>query len=91
VAELAAPPESFFSIPWGHLALLLERLKAPALRLWYAQQAAEHGWSRNILALQMNKAIGVSEYQLTRHLPRKLKGSLPTITEIEKELGTRKP
>jgi hypothetical protein len=35
----------------------------------------------------MNKAIGVSEYQLTRNLPKKLKGSLPTIAEIEKELG----
>ncbi len=35
----------------------------------------------------MNKAIGVSEYQLTRHLPKKLKGSLPTIEEIERELG----
>jgi predicted nuclease of restriction endonuclease-like (RecB) superfamily len=35
----------------------------------------------------MTKAIGVSEYQLTRHLPKKLKGSLPTIEEIEKELG----
>jgi hypothetical protein len=33
----------------------------------------------------MTKAIGVSEYQLTRHLPKKLKGSLPTIEEIEKE------
>jgi len=35
----------------------------------------------------MNKAIGVSEYQLTRNLPRNLKGSLPTIEEIEKEFG----
>ncbi len=35
----------------------------------------------------MNKAIGVSEYQLTRYLPKRLKGSLPTIEEIEKELG----
>ena len=35
----------------------------------------------------MSKAIGVSEYQLTRLLPKKLKGCLPTIDEIEKELG----
>lgn len=35
----------------------------------------------------MTKAIGVSEYQLTRKLPKKLKGNLPTIEEIEKELG----
>ncbi len=34
----------------------------------------------------MNKAIGVSEYQLTRALPKELKSSLPTIEELEKEL-----
>lgn len=41
----------------------------------------------------MTKAIGISEYQLTRTLPKKLKGVLPTIEEIEKELSpsTSKP
>lgn len=35
----------------------------------------------------INKAIGVSEYQLTQSLPEELKSSLPTIDEIERELG----
>ena len=35
----------------------------------------------------MTKAIGVSEYQITRKLPKNLKGNLPTIEESEKELG----
>lgn len=34
------------------------------------------------------KPIGVSEYQLTDHLPEELKNSLPTIEEIEAELAT---
>jgi predicted nuclease of restriction endonuclease-like (RecB) superfamily len=33
------------------------------------------------------KPIGVSAYELTRALPEELKGSLPTIEELEKELG----
>jgi predicted nuclease of restriction endonuclease-like (RecB) superfamily len=33
------------------------------------------------------KPIGVSEYKLTHSLPKKLKSSLPTIKEIEKELS----
>lgn len=33
----------------------------------------------------MSKAIGVSEYELTRSLPDKLKSSLPSIAEIEAE------
>jgi len=35
----------------------------------------------------MNKPIGISEYELTRALPEELKSSLPTIEEIEAELG----
>jgi hypothetical protein len=35
----------------------------------------------------LDKAIGVSEYQLTQTLPEELKSSLPTIEEIEREFG----
>ena len=43
-------------------------------------------------ALQgVKKAIGVSEYRLTRALPAKLKSSLPSIEEIEAELSTSQP
>ena len=35
----------------------------------------------------IHKPIGVSEYKLTHSLPTKLKSSLPTIKEIEKELS----
>ena len=34
----------------------------------------------------VNKPIGVSEYELTRALPENLKSSLPTVEEIEKRL-----
>ena len=35
----------------------------------------------------MDKPIGISEYELTRALPEKLKSALPTIEEIEAELS----
>lgn len=35
----------------------------------------------------LQKPIGVSEYQLTKAIPEKLKGSLPSIEEIETELN----
>jgi len=39
-------------------------------------------------ALQdVHKPIGVSEYTITKHLPDELKSSLPSIEEIEAELG----
>jgi predicted nuclease of restriction endonuclease-like (RecB) superfamily len=40
-------------LPWyTHLALL-EKLETPEARRWYAQKAIEHGWSRNVLVLQI--------------------------------------
>ncbi len=39
----------------------------------------------------VHKAIGVSEYRLTRALPARFRSSLPSIDEIEAELSTRKP
>src|SRR4051812_38304544 len=40
-------------LPWGHNVRLLEAVKAPAEREWYARQAIENGWSRNVLAHQI--------------------------------------
>ncbi len=37
----------------------------------------------------INKPIGVSEYQLIEALPKQLKGNLPTIEEIENELTAK--
>lgn len=50
-------PQVVVEIPWGHNLILIEKLKAPAERLWYARQTIEHGWSRNILALQIESGL----------------------------------
>ncbi len=50
-------PQAVAQLPWGHNVLLLERLKDADVRLWYAQAAAEHGWSRSILALQLDARL----------------------------------
>lgn len=40
-------------LTWYHNIALLEKLKTPEERLWYAAKTLEHGWSRNILAIQI--------------------------------------
>ncbi|MGH7874939.1 MAG: PDDEXK nuclease domain-containing protein [Candidatus Binatia bacterium] len=40
-------------LPWGHNVLLLTKVKNTDQRLWYAQQALEHGWSRAVLTVQI--------------------------------------
>lgn len=44
-------------LPWGHNIRLLEALKQPEERAWYARQAVEHGWSRAILAHQIEARL----------------------------------
>lgn len=54
--QLVAPVDGenlLWQIPWGHHALLLEKVKDPAVRCWYMMYSLMHGWSRNILAMQI--------------------------------------
>jgi len=44
-------------LPWKHHCLLLDKLAEPRERLWYAAKAVEHGWSRNVLALQIESSL----------------------------------
>jgi hypothetical protein len=37
----------------------------------------------------MKKPIGITEYKLTESIPQKLKGSLPSIEDLEQELEPR--
>lgn len=47
----------FSKIPWGHNVRLLDALKDPQERLWYANQTIEHGWSRNVLLMQIEQGL----------------------------------
>ena len=41
-------------LPWGHVIRLLQRIKDPDTRHWYIKASIEHGWSRNILEMQID-------------------------------------
>ena len=51
VQQLAA------QLPWFHNCVLLDKVKAPTERLWYAQQTVENGWSRNVLVMQIESGL----------------------------------
>ena len=44
-------------IPWRTNQLLLEKLGNEEVRRWYAQQTAQNGWSRDILAMQIGSRL----------------------------------
>lgn len=60
VAQLAGEPEeppiwqqAVTKLPWAHNIILIQKIKDLPTRLWYALQAFENGWSRDVLSLQI--------------------------------------
>lgn len=53
VAQIPSPETLLWSIPWGHHALLLEKVKNVAARSWYMERTVQHGWSRNVLLMMI--------------------------------------
>ncbi len=54
VAETAGVDSLLWLVPWGHHALLLAKVAALDIRIWYMRQALACGWSRATLALQLD-------------------------------------
>jgi len=50
-------PQAVAEIPWGHNTAIIEKIKDPAQRLWYAAQTIEHGWSRAVLVHQIESNL----------------------------------
>ncbi|OPY37892.1 MAG: hypothetical protein A4E35_00947 [Methanoregula sp. PtaU1.Bin051] len=50
-------PEVLTHIPWGHNVILIEKVKDPERRVWYARQAIEYGWSRAVLDHQIGSDL----------------------------------
>ncbi|MDQ2799329.1 MAG: PDDEXK nuclease domain-containing protein [Armatimonadota bacterium] len=65
-------PQLAAQIPWFHNVILLEKVKDPATRDWYAQAAFEHGWSRNVLEMQIESRLHERQGQATTNFSRTL-------------------
>ena len=44
-------------LPWFHNCIILDKIKAKEERIWYLEAAIEYGWSRNILAMQIESDL----------------------------------
>ncbi|QDV25306.1 hypothetical protein Q31a_36300 [Aureliella helgolandensis] len=69
-------PESLAIVPWGHNILLVEKLDTVESRLWYAQQITLNGWSRAVLAHQIESDLfgrqgaAITNFQQTLPAPQ---------------------
>ncbi len=49
--------QSVAKIPWGHNVRILDHVKKDTERRWYVQQTIQHGWSREVLVLQIESRL----------------------------------
>jgi predicted nuclease of restriction endonuclease-like (RecB) superfamily len=68
----AGPPEFATTLPWGHNVVLVEKVKDPSERLWYAQQAIANGWSRAVLVHQIDTDLHARQGQALNNFDRTL-------------------
>jgi predicted nuclease of restriction endonuclease-like (RecB) superfamily len=62
-------PQLVGEIPWGHNAVLLEKLSSTPERIWYARQTIAHGWSRAVLTHQIESRLHHRQGKATTTLP----------------------
>jgi predicted nuclease of restriction endonuclease-like (RecB) superfamily len=55
--DRASMEQAAINIPWGHTMRLLDAVRDPDVREWYARQAIAHGWSRAILTHQVESNL----------------------------------
>lgn len=74
--RLGICPQAVGELPWGHNIVLIEHLRAPRERLWYAHQTLEHGWSRPVLIRQIESGLyqhqgkALTNFELTLPAPQ---------------------
>ena len=49
--------EVLAQLTWYHNITLLDKVSDKQVRIFYVKQAIEHGWSRNIMVMQIEKAL----------------------------------
>lgn len=72
-AQSEMPLAVILGLPWFHHIALLEKVKDPSVRAWYAWRALEQGWSRDALMAQIrgqaHKRQGSAVTNFTATLP----------------------
>ncbi len=59
-------------LPWRQNIALLERLDNPETRIWYAEQALQHGWSQPILRTQIDNRARERHGKAISNFPKTL-------------------
>ena len=70
--EEAIVQQAAAQIPWFHNCILIDKVKDPTQRLWYIQKTLDHGWSRNVLVLQIESGLYARQGEAVTNFDRTL-------------------
>jgi predicted nuclease of restriction endonuclease-like (RecB) superfamily len=68
----AIVPQLVALLPWGHLRVLLDRVKDGPTRDWYLRAAVEYGWSRDIMVHQIGSHLHERQGKALTNFSRRL-------------------
>ncbi len=63
-------------LPWGHNVVLMDKVSDKEIRQFYIQNAIEHGWSRNVMVMQIDTKLHERQGKALTNF----KVTLPSIT-----------
>lgn len=66
------PSSLILSIPWGHHTELMTRIKDLPTRRWYMESIIQHGWSRNVLLMQIESKASIRQGNATSNFALRL-------------------
>jgi predicted nuclease of restriction endonuclease-like (RecB) superfamily len=70
-----------FNIPWGHIKLVINKIKDIDEALFYWQQTLQNGWSRDILALQIKNNLYFRQGKAVSNFKATLPQPLSTLAQ----------
>lgn len=68
------PAQAVRELPWGHIIVLIEQVKNPEARDWYAANTLKNGISRSVLTIQIKQKLyerqGIQTHKVTNFAQR---------------------
>lgn len=77
--------QAVLQLPWGHIIVLMQKIKCDNARKWYIQQAQVSGWSRSELIKNINQKL----YQRQSHIAIKQTNFQNTLSKPLSDLANQ--
>lgn len=84
--DFTNPAQPVRELPWGHIVVLLHKIKNKIEREWYAQKTTEYGWSRSVLEHQIETDLYSRQADNKKKITNYHKHLLPEQSDLAIEM-----